>query len=318
MDITVRPLYRSSQEALYTIAEIGWDSCLENISDFSATKPKYTPAFIQAAQDAITDAQNLGTSKARYAPTRVAYTPIQPLADACLDLFHLLDIYIDDSFPDNIPAMHAAAGGGFYAKAAHNNWLSLRDLNSAALQFITNNTAALTTLPDGITPNMPITFPKQYSTAVDAFNLQFVTYVHDDQSDPGLTAAKIKANNAVYASLTSMFKDGAAIYRRNPAMKTLFTFDDILAHIVGPGTTGVRFQAVDSVSLLPIPGVIITAQPGATTATTGTDGIIEVPLSENAYALSFVVPTGYAPVPNQTIKTNTGIMHRKKLILTKM
>jgi maltoporin len=48
MSLTVRPDYRSSQEALYTIAEIGWDACLENITGFAAAKPKYTPAFIAA------------------------------------------------------------------------------------------------------------------------------------------------------------------------------------------------------------------------------------------------------------------------------
>jgi hypothetical protein len=61
MSTTVLPRYHSSQEALYTIAEIGWDACLENITDFAATKPKYTPAFIAAAQNIGTTTGKDGT-----------------------------------------------------------------------------------------------------------------------------------------------------------------------------------------------------------------------------------------------------------------
>ena len=315
MENQVKPNYRCSQEELYTIAEIGWDSCLEYISDFAKMKAKYTPAFIAAQQKAIEDARNLGTSQARTSGSEMAYTPLKPLAEVCLDNHHFLISYIEDAFdkPDQ-KAAEEAAGSHYYAKAANGNWISLRNLNGAALLFITTNTATLSQNGN----NMPATFPQQYTDAAGNFDTQYMIFVKADQKNPAGTTSKITANNDVYTSVSAMFRDGATLYRRNETVKSYFTFDDILHHITGERTTGVRFEAIEAVTLLPVPGIAITAQPGNTTTITADDGIIKMPLTENAYTLTITVPAGFAPIPAQTIKTTTGIMHRKKFVLKKL
>jgi len=303
MDNQVKPNYRCSQEELYTIA------------DFSKTKAKYTSAYIATQQKEIDNARNLGTAQARTSGTEMVYTPLKPLAEVCLDQYNFLSIYIDDAFPaENEKAAHEAAGSAYYAKAANGNWMNLRNLNSAAMLFIQNN---LDTLSAGGT-NMPDGFPQQYSDAVAKFDEQYMSFVKSSQKDPAGTTGKINANNGIYNNLTAMFKDGAAIYRRNDTVKSYFTFDDILHHITGERTTGIRFETIEAVTELPVAGVSITAQPGNTSSQTDDTGITKIDLPQNTYTLTIIPPPGYAPIPAQSVKTTTGIMHRKKFILTKL
>lgn len=312
MENQEKALYHCSQEELYTIAEIGWDSCLEYSKDFAAMKARYTPAYIAAQQKAIADARDLGTSQARAAGSEMAYTPLKPLAEICLDNYHLLSAYIDDAYDEaNEKAAQEAAGSHYYAKASNDHWISLRSLNSAALLFIQNNTETLSQNGD----NMPAAFPQQYSNAVGNFDNQYMVFIKANQKNPVGTTGKITANNNVYKSLTAMFRDGIAIFRRSETIKPYFTFDDILHHITGERTTGVRFEAIEAITELPVPGVSVTAQPGNTAAATAEDGIVKMPLPENTYTLTISVPAGFEPIPAQTVKTITGIMHRKKFVL---
>ena len=145
-----------------------------------------------------------------------------------------------------------------------------------------------------------------------------MTFGETNQKDPAATKQKIIANNAIYTILMAMFKDAAAIYRRDDTVKSYFTYDDILAHITGEKTTGIRFEAIEETTALPVSGVAITAQPGDTSAKTAEDGVVKMELPEKTYTLTITVPASYQPVPSLSVKTTTGIMHRKKFVLKKI
>ena len=314
METQVPNRYHSSQEALYTAGEIIWDAVLERLEDFHTHKPKYTEEYVAGKKAAITAARNLGTSQARAAGSEMAHVPLQDLAEDCLTMHVTLDSYIDDAFsPADKKAAHEAAGSAYYLKASNNNWLSLRNLNSASLLFITSNTGTLSMNGQ----NMPDKFPQAYTSKVKAFDDQYMLFIKKEGKNPAGTAGKITANNAIYSDIISVGTDANAIWRRNDLIKSEYTFDDVLRRITGDKKTGIRIQAIEALSELPVAGLSVIARPGDRSATTPEDGITELALPEGTYKLFIQVPAGYLPVPEQSVTTNAGIMHRKKLILQK-
>jgi hypothetical protein len=59
--------YNCNTQELYSAARLGWDSCSEQLTDFTAFKAKYTAAFITAQLAEIDTAANLPDDQARAA-----------------------------------------------------------------------------------------------------------------------------------------------------------------------------------------------------------------------------------------------------------
>jgi hypothetical protein len=262
------PLYKFSQQELYTIAETALNSLEQHLAEFSNYKPKYDAAFITSGRDYLLQTRNLPDAQARGAIAEVARIELSELNTTCLNLFQTLKRYISDAFP---PQQHKpqfeAAGQQYYLKASQQNWDSTKGLITAASQFIANNAPVLTA-----NNNMPLVFQMEFDAKKTLFETKHQEFLQAEEQAQIQTEQKITANNKLYEGLISFCLDGQEIFRNNEAIRKQFIIADLLYLASGAGTAGVRGTITDSATNQPLEGVIVTDTESGKTATTDNDG----------------------------------------------
>ena len=228
--------YHCNTQELYSAARLGWDSCSEHLTDFTAFKAKYTADYITAKLAEIDTAANLPDDQARNAKAESERITLTQIADTCLANWQKLKRYIADAFPaeQQKPNLEAA-GYQYYDKAGNYNWDSLQGLLTAGQTYITNNLAVLQA-----NQNMPATFVSNFSSEKTAFDTLHQQFLQSEELSQQGTEAKIIANNTVYSNLMSMFLDGQEIYKTNEVIKKQFVFEQVLNLVSGTGTAGIK------------------------------------------------------------------------------
>ncbi|MBI4945155.1 MAG: hypothetical protein HY840_01995 [Bacteroidetes bacterium] len=223
--------YHCTQEELYQVCLLGWDSYLENVLDFTNTNTLYTVPFGQASRAAVITAKAMPDFQARDEASETLLILMKASADQCLILWNLLETHIKKSFPKNLqkPKLESA-GTDYYQQAGNNNWASLSALMESANTFITHNTPAL------IAGGMPPAFPASFSSERTNFETLHTQFKDAEQDSEEQRDTKINANNTIFQTLSSMFEDGQKIYRNNPAKRERFTFSKVLSLISGGST----------------------------------------------------------------------------------
>jgi hypothetical protein len=167
--------------------------------------------------------------------------------------------------------------------------------------FITANTAGLTA-----GDNMPPTFADTFTTAKTEFDDLYQDFLDASQGNEIETQTKITANNSVHSKLMGMFLDGQEIFKTDEAVKKLFTFDQVLQTVSGPGIAGVRGLIKDSVTNQPILATVTVTIFGTDYSTESEeDGRYEIsPVAADTYTIVFTAP-GYQShqVPDTEIQT---------------
>lgn len=232
--ITPRPEknYNCTQEELYQVCLLIWDSYIENVTDFTNTNTNYTLAYGQTNRAAVIAAKQLPDFQARNEPAETFLILMKDTAIQCIILWNLLEIHIKKSFPQNLhkPKLEAA-GADYYQKAANNNWTALSALMESANKFITQNNAALTT------GGMPPTFTSTFSTTSSDFELLHTKFKDAEQDESEQRNTKINANNNLNNTISALNQDAQKIYRDNPAKRERFTFSKVLELVNGGGST---------------------------------------------------------------------------------
>lgn len=219
--------YNCSQQDLYTMARLGWHSCSQYLSVFQQFSPLYTPAYIAAALAQVDAAQSLPVRKET---TRTLLAQLKKQANQCFSLWQRLKRYITKAFPGSELAIRlSAAGAQQYRKAYRGSWQHCTQLLNAAQAFITNHQGSL--LANNI---MPPSFPSAFSNAAAVYHSLLKDYYASSQLSEVDTQAKILANNAVHRQLMQMLADGQHIFKKNTAVKHLFTFDQMLITLSAP------------------------------------------------------------------------------------
>lgn len=283
------PQFRCTQAELYAVARTGWNSYIENLAAFSATRGYYDTAFATTAINAIDAAEALPDDQARYAQVEVLRIELVQFADICLDRWQFLKRYISTSFPE--PTQKARleeAGFNRYPKASNYNWEELKLLNTQALNFIHTHNAALTA-----GNNMPAGFESDYTTDTQNYAVKYQSFLDEEELAYEATEAKTNANNKVYTDLMTMFKDGQEIFKNNEPLRRQFTFETVLSLVSSPGTAGLRGTIIDAVTGLPLVGVTVRAIGTSYTATTDAAGKYSLtPMASGSYTIQATV-VGY-------------------------
>src|ERR1041385_1479355 len=121
--------YNCSQAELYSICDIGWDSCENNLADFTTHKTFYNSAYVTAKRAQIQVARLLPAEQARYEPAEVFGIRMRVAADAALLKWNTLRSYIEDGFAEELVKAKLEAAGYFkYEQAARGNWSDLNDM----------------------------------------------------------------------------------------------------------------------------------------------------------------------------------------------
>jgi len=217
--------YHCSQPILYAVARTGWSSFLRHLSSFEAYRGYYNAAYAANALAAIDAAELLPDAQARYANTEVYRTELLALGKDCLAHWQSLKRYIATSFPAvACPARYDEAGAKRYYKARNSNWEELKAMNVSAANFIATHQAILLA-----GNNMPATFGAIYAAASTAFATKLQQFIASEQQGINETIAKTTANNTVYTTLITMFKDGQELFKKQDSIRRQFVFDAVLA-----------------------------------------------------------------------------------------
>ncbi len=276
------PKYPCSQAELYAICDIGWDSCDENLADFTGHKTFYDAAFVTARRGELSAAQALPDDQARGEAAEVFGIQMRQAADAALLKWRTLRSYINDSFPPELVKPKLESAGYLkYETASQGDWEDLRDMLISGATFITANTAELTT-PGG----MPAGFAAAYNTAATTFSDLYADFKDAEQDSEEGTGEKINANNDIFTKLMKMFDDGQVIYEGNAAKRDRFIFTkvkELVSSAPGGGGGGIPATSIilsgkvtDSVTSAPIQdvqiNVLLPEEPGPVTTFTNASG----------------------------------------------
>jgi hypothetical protein len=262
------PNYRCSQQDLYTVTNLAWQSCLQHQAAFFNFSELYTEAFIQGKIQQVLDASNLPDEQARSSQSEILRIDLSKSATANLGNWQKLKRYISKAWAEEYQkARLEEAGQKYYLKAGNEDWESVKGLLSSGSNFIDNNVAALTA-----NLNMPASFQTTFDDDKATFFQLHQQFLDSEESVRIETDNKINANNAVYKDNISMCLDGQEIFKDNEAVKRQFVFDQLLNLASGTGTAGIRGTVTDSATNLPIENVNLTFQEVDKGTTTDQDG----------------------------------------------
>lgn len=295
--------YNCTTAELYAVARTGWNSYTEHLTSFSAMRGFYDAVYGDTANTEIDNAELLPDDQARYAQVEVLRTELSELADQCLSQWQLLKRYISTSFPEaTLKARLEEAGALKYEKAANYNWEVLKQLNISATGFITLHIAALTA-----GNNMPNTFETQYSTRTASYQAKMQQFLDEEELAVQATDKKVEANNNIHSKLMSMFRDGQEIFKKEEPVKRQFVFDTVLSIVSGPGIAGIRGIVTNSVTALPLGGVLVTVSNTPISVATSIDGKYKLtPLASGIYKV-LITATGFQDkiIPDHKIPVGT-------------
>src|ERR1041385_5885835 len=94
--------FAATETEMYEVARAGWQSCTDDLLQFTALKALYTAPFIAGKITAIDNAENLPDDQARGADHEVKHSAMNTEANTCLDLWLQLERYIDTAYTDPV------------------------------------------------------------------------------------------------------------------------------------------------------------------------------------------------------------------------
>ncbi len=249
----VQSEYNCSQQELYTVARLGWNSCSQHIVKFGNFKAKYIPAYITTHLNEITAASIIHDAQARGAKSEKLRVQLTEKNKEALDIWQGLKRYIADAFPENLQkATLEEAGQKHYEKASNYDWDATEGLLTSGSVFISDYQTELEA-----DDNMPITFPAEFNTFKTEFTTLHQNFLNSREDSAVGTQDKVVANNVVYNKLVSMLLDGQYIFRKDEATKKQFLFSELLYKASGTGTAGIKGTVTDAITHLPLKNVEI-------------------------------------------------------------
>jgi hypothetical protein len=276
----------------------------------------YIAALVTTRLSEVDAAEALADDAVRTENSRLLRNNLEITAGEACDLWQRLKRYVIKAFPKTEQEIRlTAAGQQHYAKAANKDWEAVKRLLIDGSAFITANSVAL--LADD---NMPPTFATAFNTKKTSFDTYYEDFLDASQDEEIETQTKVTANNEIHASVMSMMLDGQEIFKNNEAIKKLFTFDQVLLTVTGPGNQGFKGNISNATNDLPLGVTATVAITGPTNKTVETDendhfDCPQLTAGEQAYTIT-VTATGYQTkiLNNQTV--NTGTMKTINIELT--
>jgi len=305
--------YACSQQALYAVCRSGWASCTTYLADFAAFSPSYTAPMIAGMIADIDAAEALGDEEQRTEVSRTLRVDLKNKATEAMEQWQRLKRYITKAYAaDQLEIKLDAAGQGHYGKAGKDDWGAVGRLLTDAVAFATTNSADL-----AAGNNMPVGFPASLTTIKVDYDALYASYITASQTDEVETQTKIEANNSIHASVMAMFLDGQQIFKKNEAVKKLFTFDQVLLTVSGPGNQGIKGNVVIAGTDNPVTaGEVAFTGPSNKTVEIDEEGHYECPqLAAGLYNMLVTAP-GFSAVTFNDIEVETGIMKTQDVELT--
>jgi hypothetical protein len=248
------PVYKCTQMELYSISETALTNLEANLPVFADFKTKYVASLVDSLRAERIAAMALPDMDMRDAVSETLRVEMLPFAANCIKYFQYLKGYIDDAFAEDLRMIkYKAAGLDEYEGARLNNWEDMVGMNLKMNAFIAANSALLTSA--GF---MPATFVANVTAATAGFDTKYAEFKVARQTSEN-TAAKIKANNALYKNMMDFMADGQMLFSGRDEMKKLFTFSVLKSLVSPPGSASLKVT-VKNADTTPIVGVGVKLQ----------------------------------------------------------
>ena len=299
-----KPNYKCSQDVLYASCELVITSLEEELVSFTALKPKYTVAYVDALRAELLAARTIPALNQRQSEQEVARINLLAKLTLCLDKLNALRLYIRDAYPDAAIREVRLSEAGFddYEMAANANWEKLEAIMSDAKTFIALHEVELLAAD-----NMPPTFKADFDTLAATVNPEIVAMLNMRENNKQGTSNKILANNNLYLKIIGACEDGVYIFRNDAAKASQFVWTSVTEIITPPGAAGLRGLIKDDVTSVFISGAVVTLKSAinplveATSDDFGKYLFDRLPVGDY---IGKVVKEGYDVYPfNVTIKT---------------
>ena len=294
-------IYNCTQALLYSICLQGWEYCRTNIKAFQAFKGSYTTTMVDDAIAAVNAAEAMKTLTQRNFTVKSLRRVLEASAAANRNNWKKLKLYITAAVPkEDLAGNLLAAGSEFYPKAAADNWSALNQLLDLANKYITDNQALLVA-----NQNMPGAFIAEFATAsADCSNLTQQLSALEVQKMIK-TNEKLAANQAIYQSLMTMFRDAQNIFE-NESIKSQFIFSHLLELRRGSGSASLKGTLTDTFTGRKLAGVKVHTINGKYSTESNSEGRYKIGrIAAGTYTFIFECP-GYEQVEKEiTFKTGT-------------
>ncbi len=287
--------YSCEQTLLYMVSRTLWQNAKLNIADLKNFKGFYTATYCDDQIANIDLAEELETNEARQRKHADLRLKVVKDARECCDLYQSLKLYIVSAYPNAEERENSlrAAGQGYYASAAAENWVDMQTLLDMSSKFIADNAVELKA-----GNNMSNDFGTTYNTAKTRYETTYTLFDTAVKTAHAGQQAKIVANNVVDAAQAALCGDGQHVFRDNDLLKSDFSFNAISERMSPTGAARIEFTVTDAANGK---GLIVDIQLVGTTRKTSTDkfgnglmGLLGA--EEYTFALS---ADGYQP---QTLK----------------
>jgi hypothetical protein len=286
----VKPIYHCSQPELYAIWGLAWAMAKEAQAQIVVRYPAYTLGYINGKIAKVEAAEAIPDEQARDSVSEIARNTLKQKSALAVENWDFLTRYIIASLEtdkDNIKPSLEAAGKQYREEAGKEepNWDMVKQLLTSGKSYIANNTLALT-------PFMPVTFAADYDTTRDEFLLQYGVFTMAEGNSSGGTYDKITANNNIQDDGMQLLGD--LVLLSPPELKNEMTFTHLKNLISSPGPAGYKGKVTDSVTGLPIAGVLLRLTPSGEEAITNATGDFDFGnISSGKYVLE-IIKDGYA------------------------
>src|SRR3990170_361846 len=94
--------YKCTQQELYQVCLLTWDSYLENVGDFTGENTNYTVAFGNMNRQAVLDAKKMPDFQQRDEASETLLVLLKEASDECLIKWQSLEGYIKKAFKENL------------------------------------------------------------------------------------------------------------------------------------------------------------------------------------------------------------------------
>ncbi len=286
----VPKLYPGARKDLYPTCSLMWDSCGEELPNFTLFSPSYDEGLIREIKALIVTVRALPDEVDRAEP----HITERGLAEvACLDYctgWQLLKRYIIRAKFSSESAKLDLAGQKLHEAASDFDWSSVEALIVAADKF---TTLYLTELIAN--RNMPPEFPGQLRALGVNFNTVLTRFRNFEKITEQLTDQKMEAENDLYSKTSEMGKDGQVIFKKTPAKARLFSFAAMSETVSGVGSASLVGTVTDEASDLPLGNAVVTILNKDANASSDDKGKYSIKrLSSGTYTVMVNAP-GYLP-----------------------
>ncbi len=309
----IKAKYNCTQTELYAICRLGWKLCKNKQAQIILAYTDYTIPYIDDKITSIKKAEDLPDFQSRDLLPESAHILLKKISEPAILNWKLLERYIIRAFQEDkdlIKPNLEAAGKDYYEEATRDNpnWEDLSQMLLSGQKYITDNGAALT--------SMPATFPAQYDLVKGKFDTKYDEFTEAEALTPEKTREKIEANNEIFDDLMLMLGDINSVAPTADLEKE-FTFTYLKGIISSPGAAGLKGEITEEGTGKKLKDVLLRLSPIEREVSTDEDGLYDFGSIPAGKYVLYISLDGYAP-RQENVTIETGVTSTKDYTLKKL